>query len=54
MLSQQEKARAGIRDTVLNVLLPSSPVVCSPWAMAGGQCGHSLPGGWPQPDAMGL
>lgn len=43
MLSkQQEKARVGIRDTVLNVLLPTSPVVCSPWAMAGGQHGHSL------------
>lgn len=54
MLGKQEKARAGTREVVLNVLLPGSPVVYFPWAMAGGQYGYSLPGGWPQPAAMGL
>lgn len=55
MLSEQEEeARAGTGDTVPKVRLPSSPALCSPWAMAGGQCGHSLPGGWPQPAATGL
>lgn len=54
MLKKQERARVGTMEVVLNVLLPSSPVVFSPWAMAGGQSGYSLPGGWPQPAAMGL